>query len=147
MAISAVNIEQQLEDGIITLLNADSYITTNSLQVVGWFDTSTEVTGRQIVVHANSATPSLVDENGEAQEYEVKIDLLQYVGNRFDETPGTETDTIYQFLVGFVEQTTKAQIEAQLSGLTVNGKHTSPFEEEYDERFYTKVASMTIYVQ
>ena len=147
MAITAVNIEQQIENRIVALLEADTYITDNSLQVVNWFEVSTEVTGRQIVCHANSATPSLVDENGEAQEYEVKIDLLQYIHNTEDETPGTETDTIYQILVGFVEQTTKATIQAGLTGLTVNGKHTSPFEEEYDERFYTKVASMTIYVQ
>ncbi len=147
MAITAINIESQIETAIDTLLSADDYIIDNSIPVNGWFDVSTEVVGRQAVIHANSATPSLVDENGEAQEYEVKIDLLQYIHNTEDETPGTETDTLYQVLVGFVEQTTKAQIEAQLTGLTVNGKHTSPFEEEYDERFYTKVASMTIYVQ
>ena len=147
MAIIAKNIEQQMENRIIALLEADSYIVVNSLDVRGWFDISTEITGRQIIVHANSAIPSLVDENGEAGEYEVHIDLLQYLHNTEDETPGTETNTIYQILVGFVEQVTKTNIQAGLTGLTVNGKVTSPYGEEYDERFYTKVASMTIYVQ
>ena len=147
MAISAVNIEQQIEEAIQTLLQADTYISTNSLDVRLWFDITEEVEGRQIVVHANAAIPSLTDENGEAQEYEVQIDLLQYIHNTQDETPGSETDTIYQILVGFTEQTTKAQIQAELTGLTVNGKHTAPYGEEYDERFYTKVASFTIYVE
>jgi hypothetical protein len=114
MAIIAVNIEDQIEDGIISLLNADDYIIDNSIPVVGWFDTSTEITKRQVVVHANSATPSLVDENGEAQEYEVKVDLLQYIHNTKDETPNAETDTIYHILVGFIEQTTKSAIEATI---------------------------------
>jgi len=147
MAITAIDIEQQIEDGMVTLLNADDYIIDNSIPVINWFDVSTEVVGRQVIAHANSAIPSLVDENGEAQEYEVQIDLLQYIHNTEDETPLAETDTIYQFLVGFIEQTTKASIQAQLTGLTVNGKHTAPFGEQYEERFYTKVASMIIYVQ
>jgi hypothetical protein len=147
MAITAVNIEQQIEEALQTLLSTDSYIVDNSIEVRLWFDTTEDIVGRQVIIHANSAIPSLVDENGEAQEYEVQCDLLSYIHNTEDETPGIETTTLYQTLVGFVEQTTKAQIEAQLTGLTVNGKHTSPFAEEYDERFYTKVASMTIYVE
>lgn len=144
--ITAVNIEQQIEEAIQTLLEADTYISTNSIDVRLWFDTTEDLVGRQVIVHANSAIPSLTDENGEAQEYEVQCDILSYIHNTEDETPGAETNTLYQTLVGFVEQTTKAGIEAELTRLTVNGKHTSPYAEEYDERFYTKVASFTIYV-
>ena len=79
-------------------MEADDYIIDNSIPVQNWFDNSTEVTKRQYIVHANSAIPSLVDENGEAQEYEVKVDILTYIHNTEDETPGTETDTMYQNL-------------------------------------------------
>ena len=146
MAITALNIEQQIEDGIISLIEADTYISGNSVPVVGWFDAET-IEGRQIIVHILKAIPSILDENGEAVEWEINIDLLQYIHNTEDETPGTETASIYQILMGFIEQTTKAQIQTTLTGLVVNGKNTSQSVEEYDERFYTKVASMTIYVE
>lgn len=147
MAVTAKNREAQIEEAIQTLLDAEDYVIDNDLDVRLWFDVDEEVEGRQIIVHANSASPSLMDETGNAMEWEIKIDILSYIHNSEDETPNDETDTLYQFLTGFAEQVTIAEIEAELTDLTINGKNMNSSAEEYDERFYTKVASMTIFVQ
>lgn len=145
--ITPRNIEDQIENQIIILLELDDYIIDNDLPVRGWFDLNTETIGRQIIVHANSAIPTIYDEMGSAKEYEVRIDLLSYIHNTEDETPNTEINTIYQIVFGFSEQVLIADIQNGLTDLTVNGKTNNDNGEEYDERFYTKVASFSLYIE
>ena len=147
MAIAPRNIEGQIEVGIKALLDAESYITSNEIPVRLWFDTDDDLVGHQIIVHTNSATPSIMSELGEAKEYEVQVDLLQYIHNAETELLTGTTNTIYEFLVGFAEQTTIATIQAKLTKLTVNGKNTMPYAEQYDERYFMKVASFTIFIE
>lgn len=149
MEPTPLNIKRQVETGIKELIAAKTYVTSNSLPVLKWFDNDTEVVGQQIIVHALPEVPSLIDESGEAQEYEVQIDLLQYIHNSEDETPtgSSETDTIYEFLMGFLRDVTKAEIQAKLTGLTVNGKQNGNSVEEYDERFYQKAGTIILYIE
>ena len=145
--IVARNIEEQLQTQIMTLLELETYIIANSIPVRDWFNISEELIGRQIIVHANSATPTIMNEQGEAKEYQVQIDLLSYIHNTEDETPGAELSTLYQMLVGFTEQVAIATIQAGVTKLIINGKNTDVYAEEYDERFYTKVASFSLFVE
>jgi len=138
----SINLERKIQDSIITLLEAESFVITNEIDVRDWFNPDEEIEGRQIIVHANPAIPSLTDENGEAQEWSVSVDTMGYTHNTQDTIIGTQT--IYEFLLGWVRSLTKAQIQTATS-LNVTGKWIVESGEQYDDRFRGKISSFEVY--
>ena len=147
MAVTPKDIEEQIETRLIALLNAEAFISTDSIPVRAWQDLDTEIGKQQVIVHANKVLPTILDENGETGEWSVRVDLLSYVHNAESEIPESQTDSLYQFLLGFAGEVTKAQIQSGLSGLTINGKNTLESGEDLDERFFQKMASIQLFVQ
>lgn len=140
--MSAKKIERTLQTAIIGLLDADAYIVANSLPVREWYDVSEELTERQVIVHANPATPSLTDETGEAREWKVQVDVAAYCYTTSTETVGAST--LYEYLLGFMLALTSANI-ATASGLTITGKSIVESSEAFDERFRGKVVSIEVF--
>ena len=146
MAVTPKNIERKIEETIISMLEAESFVITNSIPVLPWYDVDTDVKGKQIIVHVNPAMPGITDENGEAGDWEVNIDLLAYYHIKENEITGG-SNTIYEFLLGWFIQTTKSALQTALGTLTVNGKWNGISQENYDERFFQKAGTITLAIQ
>ena len=66
MPVTPLNIERQINTRLRALLNAESYVSTNSLSVRDWYSQTDEATGQAIVVHTEKAVPSILDASGKA---------------------------------------------------------------------------------
>jgi len=141
--MSARNIKRKIEDEIVTLLKADSYVVDNSLKVREWFNISEDIEDRQLIVHALPEEVAIRDENGIAKQWRCQINLYSYVHN--SESEVVSSDTLYEFLMGWIEGITIAALAAA-TGLTITGKNNVDSDEAYDERFRDKYASMALWI-
>ena len=147
MAVTPLNIERQINARLQALLNAESYVSTNSLSVRDWYSQTDEATGQAIVVHTEKAVPSILDASGKAEQFEVRCNLLAYWHVADDQLPGAETNTIYEFLFGFADALLIADVQSGLSGITIDGRTTAENTESYDDRFFNGGVSFSLFAE
>ena len=139
-----MNIENAIRDELIDLLEAEDYIDDNIIPVRTW-QTLEEAEGVQVIVHVASVVPSIMNHLGRAIEYETQVQLGCYYHSATSETPTGETETVYQFLLGFVSELAISDIT--ISGLTINGIVSREKAEGYDERFRSRAVGLSLFVQ
>jgi hypothetical protein len=145
MAVIPVNYERQVEEAFIVLISAEDYVSDNSIPVREWRNDE-DAAENEIIVHVNSNNPTITDEQGRTVERMMQVDLLAYTHQEESDIPGSEVYSVYEFLQGFADQFTAAQLAAEIT-LTINGIHSAVSDEAYNDPFYSKAASFNIYVE
>lgn len=112
-----LQIEEKLETGLITLLEANSYISGNSVTVRNWHDASQARISELVVVHSLPVVNEFSNATSSLFMCDVEIHAVTYSA---DDTDLAALKDIYQACLYTIQNTTAAALGTAAS-ITVNG--------------------------
>ena len=130
----AVVIEQLLEEALQDLVQAETYISTNSIPVVRLRDRDTDRKDQHVIVHAENL--ERIAPNFNLYQCACKVGALSPVKEDLD---GSRLDDVYQASYGVAHDMTPTTLQAAIdavqasSGITIDGiviRGSSQFDDE-----------------
>jgi hypothetical protein len=130
----AVVIEQLIEEALQDIVQADIYVSTNSIPTVRYRDRNTDRKDQHVIVHA--ADLERIAPNANLYTATCRVGALSPVKDDLD---GSELDDVYQAVYGTVHDMTTTTLQAAIaaiaaaSGITIDGiviKGGSQFDDD-----------------
>ncbi len=78
MSIANLNIENALENAIISIAQADDFIITNKISCRRWRSTTDAVAATSVCVHVESKDPAVRDPHGRVMAWRVPVTIYQW---------------------------------------------------------------------
>jgi hypothetical protein len=142
----SINIKNLVETAWITTLEANTYISTNSIPVRKFFDNSENATPPLVMVHVEPAQNTF-DDRGPLYNCKINIAALTY---QSDDEDQTDLDTLYNEILDVVHNTSLTTLATNDGGvLTWHGvDEDEPNIEELDgDGYQAAIAAATCHIQ